>query len=169
MIKNKYVFWVVFAALTACSFRVVAQQPVDSEFHGEWVFDRAQAQERPLHSKQEYSVRGVSQDEFWQKVYFLNMPTQILFIDKYIAHISHPSWSKLALFVMNDNKLEFRVSKDGLEYKLDIAEIHSYIPLMPNYDVKRNGNQMSLQCEYFYSDGQGNYTEGILTIYYKQY
>jgi len=170
--ENKYRFFIIFAALTAWSFNLFAQQPVGTEFYGEWLFDNAQAQERLLNSQKDYSVRSVSQDEFWQKVYFLNMPIQIFFMDEYLTHITHPSWSKPVVALINDGKLEFRIFQEDpardYDKKMDISEIHLYPTMMPVYDINLNGNQLSLQCNYIYPDEQGNYIEGILTINYKR-
>ena len=160
-----------FCILFLSSFEVKAQlMPVGAEFSGEWFFYHAQSQERPKDSQQNYSVRSVSQDEFWQKAYFLSMPTQIMF-DGFSAQISHPSWSKRVVSVINDGKLEFRIFQENPEdfdKKPDINAIDLYPIIMPIYDLALNGEVMSLQSDYFYSDGQGNYTEGILTIYYKR-
>jgi len=143
---------------------------VGAEFSGEWFFYKAQSQERPMGSQQNYSVRSVSRDEFWQKVYFLNMPTEIMF-DGFFARISHPSWSKHVVSVINFGKLEFRIYQekpDDFDKKPDLDEIDSYPTMMPVYNLALDGEVMSLQTDYFYSDGQGKYIEGILTIYYKQ-
>jgi hypothetical protein len=143
---------------------------VGAEFSGEGFFYKAQSQERPMGSQQNYSVRSVSRDEFWQKVYFLNMPTEIMF-DGFFARISHPSWSKHVVSVINFGKLEFRIYQENPEdfdKKPDLDEIDSYPTMMPIYNLALDGGVMSLQTDYFYSDGQGKYIEGILTIYYKQ-
>ena len=51
--------------------------PVDAVFFGKWIFDHAQAQERPENSQQSYATRSVLQDEFWQKPYLFNIPTPL--------------------------------------------------------------------------------------------
>ena len=143
---------------------------VGAEFSGEWFFYKAQSQERPMGSQQNYSVRSVSRDEFWQKVYFLNMPTEIMF-DGFFARISHPSWSKHVVSVINFGKLEFRnyqENPEDFDKKPDLNEIDSYPAIMPVYNLALDGEVMSLQTDYFYPDGQGKYIEGILTIYYKK-
>jgi hypothetical protein len=43
-----------------------------------------------------------------------------------------------------------------------------YSTMMPAYSLLLKNNTMSLQCDYFYSNAQGKYIEGILTIYYKR-
>ena len=159
------------------SLVVKAQQPqlmpVGVQFSGEWLFYNAQAQERPSKSKQSYSVRTVSQDEFWQKTYFLNMPTQLDFEGNgFLAFLYHPSWSQQVIAGINqtDGKLEFRTFFDpeNPDKKADLSKINFYETRQPVYDLALNGNVMSLQCDYFYSDGKGNNIEGILTIYYKK-
>ena len=142
---------------------------VGTEFSGEWLFYKADSQERPMGSQQKYSERNVSQDEFWQKIYFFNMPTQIVF-EGFLAWISHPSWSKHVISVINGGKLEFRIYQENPEdfnKRPDLNAIDLYPTIMPVYKLALNGEVLSLQTDYFYSDGQGNYTEGILTIYYK--
>ncbi len=146
--------------------------PVSDEFLGEWFFDHAEAQERAMNSKDSYMPRSVLLDEFWQKTYLSDMPTQITFMGPFMAHISHPSWSKLVVAVINNKQLEFRVFQENPEdYNkvLDISAIDSYPTVMPTYLFNLNGNRMSLQCNYInYSEAQDKYIEGILTIYYKR-
>ena len=168
MIQKRHKVIVMFAVLTAWSLSMFAQQPLGSEFNGEWFFDRAEAQERPMKSQEQYAKRSVSKDEFWQKVYFFNMPTQILFLGEYLAHITHPSWSKVVVAVMNGNRLEFRMVEENPNAKPDISDVNIYPTMMPDYDLTYNGNKMSLQCDYFYINERGSYTEGILTIYYRR-
>ena len=178
---KKFKFFTFFFLLQLAVFSANAQRegdedsyqtlaPVGLEFSGQWFFHKAQSQERPMGSQQNYSVRSVSQDEFLQKTYFYNMPTKIMF-DGFLAWISHPSWSKQVVSVINGGKLEFRIFQENPEdfdKKPDLNSIDSYPISMPVYGLALNGELMSLQSDYFYSDGQGNYTEGILTIYYKQ-
>ena len=148
--------------------------PVDAIFFGDWTFDHAQAQERPENSQQSYTTRSVSQDEFWQKPYLLNVPTRIAFMSAFMTHISHPSWSRPALAVinpMNNGMLEFRDFHENSENYNKIpapSEIDSYPVIMPAYSLTLNDGMMSLQCNYTYRDVQGNYIEGILTVYYKR-
>jgi hypothetical protein len=139
--------------------------PVGAEFSGPWFFDRAEAQERPMDSKQNYMKRTVSQDEFWQKSYFLNMPTEVLF-DGFFAQISHPSWSSNVVSVINNGMLEFYNAPEGetpSSHNMDL-----YTVMAPAYSLTLNGNLMSMQCNYVYLDAQGKNMEGILTIYYKR-
>ena len=149
--------------------------PVDAAFFGNWTFDHAKAQERPENSQQGYTTRSVSQDEFWQKPYLLNVPTRITFMDGFMTHISHPSWSKPALAAinpMNKGMLEFRDFHENSEnYNNKIptpSEIDSYPVIMPSYSLTLNNGMMSLQCNYTYHDAQGNYIEEILTVYYNK-
>lgn len=143
--------------------------PVGAEFSGQWVFDHAEAQERPMNSKQSYTKRSVAESEFNEKTYLLQMPTKIAFMD-FMAHISSPSWAKMVVAGINagnGNVLEFRDVPVG--EMPEMSAIESYPTMMPFYsNLKLNGNNMSMQCNYFYSDAQGKYTEGILTIYYKR-
>jgi hypothetical protein len=169
-------FFLLLKAFTANTQQVydkdndLTLKAVGAEFSGEWFFYKAQSRERLMGSQQNYSVRSVSRDEFWQKVYFLNIPTEVMF-DGFFSIISHPSWSKHVVSVINFGKLEFRIYQekpDDYDKKPDLNEIDSYQTIMPIYDIALNGEVMSLQTGYFYSDGQGSYTEGIITIYYKQ-
>ena len=177
----------IFALLITCSllqavtFTASAQKytnaapvsynsPVGNELLGEWFFFKAQSQERPMGSTRSYSTQSVSQDEFWQKAYFYNMPTQLMFTG-FFARISHPSWSKHVVSVINGGKLEFRIdpeSPDGFNNTPDLDEIESYHTMMPVYDFAIDGGIMSLKSEYFYPDGNGSYIEGILTVFYKK-
>ena len=168
MIQKRHKIIIMFTVLTAWSCSMFAQQPLGNEFNGEWYFDRAEAQERPMKSQQQYVVRSVSKDEFWQKVYFFNIPTQLFFMGEYLAHITHPSWSKVVVVVMNGNRLEFRMVEENPSKKPDVSDVNIYPTMMPDYEMAYNNNQISLQCNYFYSNEQGVYTEGILTIYYKR-
>ena len=165
-----------FCILFLSSIVVKAQlMPVGAEFSGEWSFDRAEAQERTMNIKENYTKRTVSQDEFWQQVYFLNMPTRIAFLDGFLAQISHPSWSKFVAAVinpLNNNMLEFRdfpENPDESHIKNpDPFEMELYTVMTPAYSLTLKNNTMSLQCDYLYVKGQGKYIEGILTIYYKR-
>ncbi len=145
--------------------------PVDAEFFGEWTFDHAEAQERAINSHEGYVSRSVSQEEFWQKTYLSDIPTQITFMGPFMAHISHPSWSKPVAAVINNGRLEFRIIQTNPEdYNkvLDISAINSYLTIMSAYSLTLKGNRMSLQYNYIYSEAQDKYIEGILTVYYKQ-
>ena len=148
--------------------------PVDDVFFGKWTFDHAQTQERPVGSQQSYTTRSVLQDEFWQKPYLLNIPTRIAFMGAFVAHISHPSWSKPVVAVINtenNGMLEFRdfLKNQGDHNKMpELSEIDSYPVIIPVYSLTLNGGIMSLQCNYTYPDAQGNYIEGILAVYYKR-
>jgi len=157
---------VFFCILFLSSLVVKAQlTPVGAEFSGEWLFDRAEAQEKPMNSTGNYTKRTVSQDEFWQKTHFLNMPTQVVFTGDFFAYISHPSWSNNVVSAINsEGMLEFRLPPEGEgSHDMDL-----YMVMSPSYSLALNGNTMSLQCDYSYSDAQGKYIEGILTIYYKR-
>jgi hypothetical protein len=145
--------------------------PVGAEFEGEWVFERAEAQERPMNSQESYTKRIVAKDEFWKETYFLQMPTQITFHDGPYAQISHPSWSRPALAVINDGMLEFRIPQEDQvdsDHHLEISDVDSYETMMPVYSLTLDKNTMILQCEYFYANKQGKYIEGILRIHYKK-
>ena len=158
----------------ADTWKAQALVPIDALFFGNWTFDHAQAQERPANTQQSYTTRSVSQDEFWQKSYLLNVPTRITFMDGFMTHISHPSWSRPAVAVinpMNNGMLEFRDFYENPESYNKIpepSEIDSYPVIMPVYSLTLNGGMMSLQCNYTYIDAQGNHIEGILTVYYKR-
>jgi hypothetical protein len=149
--------------------------PVDAGFFGEWIFDHAQAQERPVNSQQSYVMRSVLQDEFWQKPYLLDIPTRIVFMGAFMTHISHPSWSRPVVAVINpanSGKLEFRnFRKNPEDYNKipELSEIDSYPVIMPAHSLTLNGDFMSLQCNYTSLDASGKHIEGILTIYYKRF
>ena len=163
----------IFISITLNPFASQAQTttPVATEFLGAWIFDSAETQERPADSQQSYVIRNVSQDEFWQKSYLLNVPTQIVFMGDFMVHISHPSWSRPAVAVMNNGLLEFRNFQETPEdyNKLpELSKIHSYPTITSSFSLTSNGNLMSLQSNYTYSDTQGKRIEGILTVYYKR-
>jgi len=161
----------IFIAITLNPSVAAAQTvaPVDAEFFGAWTFDYAQAQERPANSNQSYVTRNVSQDEFWQKPQLLSIPTQIVFMGAFLAHISHPSWSYPVATVMNNGLLEFRhFQENDFSGIPDLSEIHSYPAMTPAHLLTKSGNLMRLQSNYTDTDAQGNPIEGILTVYYRK-
>jgi hypothetical protein len=158
---------IMFFCMVFLSSLVVKAQPapVGAEFSGKWSFDRAEAQERPMNSQQNYVTRSVSESEFNVDPQLLDMPTGINFTG-YMAQISHPSWTKQVLSVINNNVLEFY---DPQGEKPEPSGIESYAFIAPSYsNLKLNGNSMSMQCSYIYSNAQGKNMEVILTIYYKR-
>jgi hypothetical protein len=61
----------------ACTFWCLGTQssaqitPIGEEFYGEWTFDHAQAQERPLKSQEPYTLRTITQSDLWQNNYLI--------------------------------------------------------------------------------------------------
>jgi hypothetical protein len=159
-----------------CMFSVHAQPlPVGVAFDGEWFFARAEALEKPKGTEGDYSTRNVLEEEFLQKTYFYHIPTQITFIDGFFARLSHPSWKKPMVAVINpsnDNLLEFREFQENFETSgkfpnLADFEPDAYPTTSPVYAISMEENLMLLQCNYFYSKAKGEYIDGILKIYYK--
>ena len=170
-----------FCAVFLASLVVKAQEEMEpaikaelvgAEFFGKWSFDHAVVKERLMGSQQDYVTRTVSSDEFWKRSYLLYTPTEIDFLDGFVAHISHPSWAFHAVTVMNEGKLEFRIFKENTEEDYnkmpDLSEVDSYRTMPPVYDLALNGARMSMQSSYFYANMQDESIEGILTIYYKK-
>jgi hypothetical protein len=162
---NQILLLVCFAV---SSFLATAQNftPVDAALSGAWAFDSAEVQERPAGSSEDYLTRNVALDEFWQKSFLINVPTQIVFMGEYMAHISHISWAKPVVAIMNNGLLEFRDFQETPDdYRMpELSEIYSYPTVTPDFVLTQDENQMSVQCNYNY-----NSTEGILTIHYKRF
>ena len=141
---------------------------VDAKLQGEqWVFDSAEAQERPMSSQQAYTKRSVSLSEFYEKSHLYTVPTEIEFLDEFRVVIGHPSWRKNAVVHINNmNELEFRIMPlEGYES----GDFDAYpVIFLPSYtNMTLNNNRMSMQFHYIYNE-QGKHIEGILTIYYKR-
>jgi hypothetical protein len=168
---NLILFLVCFAV---SSFLATAQNfsPVDAALSGAWTFDSAEVQERPAGTSEDYVTRKVAQDEFWQKSFLINVPTQIVFMGDLMAHISHPSWAQSVAVGMNNGLLEFRKYQETLEdyHKIPkLSEMTSYQVITPAFSLEQNKNRIQLQCNYSDSDTEGNSVEGILTISYKRF
>jgi hypothetical protein len=160
-------FWV------ACTFWCLGTHasaqiiPVGEEFYGEWTFDHAQAQERPLDSKESFTNKDFSKDDIYAKSYFKQIPLQIT-ISNNMALVESPLGIGSVQTAYNSelNTLEFVdtvVREDGE------TEYVTSMPLFFNLTLK--GNTMSMQCNYFYGtkeDSGRKYTEGILTIHYSK-
>jgi len=169
--QERNVFRILFFSMFLLGFSVVQSQvihtPVDEKFHGEWVFERAEAQERPMHSQQSHTKRSVSLDEFHREVYLLNVPTEIIFMENFRTVIGHPSWRKPAIALINDqNELEFRMLT---EEKSALYDLDSYPAMYPSYTnmTLLGNNRMRIQSSYIYHK-QGENIEGILTMYYSR-
>ncbi|MDR1729649.1 MAG: hypothetical protein LBR52_03210 [Prevotellaceae bacterium] len=169
---KKKIFLGFFCLLASVQMNAQAFIPVDAEFSGNWFFDRAIVQERAVDSQDGYVMRSVSQDEFWQKSYLLNVPTQIVFMDVFFnAQISHPSWSRFVIAVMDpwNNKLDFRenIQSPGNLFDGDLSKIDLYFPITPAFSLAGKTTGMSLQCNYYYTE-MGEEIEGVLTVYYRR-
>jgi hypothetical protein len=152
------------------AFVANAQNPVGAEFRGEWSLDRAEIKERPLNSNQSYSVKTLTKSEVVQKSYFSGVPTQIEFVDQFLTFVTSTGSGSSEVFAVinsaDNSTLEFKVGRGSrdLEYILEFPAVESY------QNLKLNGNTMSFQYSYVYRSGSGDndYTEGIITIYYKR-
>jgi hypothetical protein len=159
---------VFFAIVFFSSLMAKAQVPVGDEFSGQWFFDHAETQEKPGDSRQDYTKRAVSLDDFNLQGYLQEVPTQVNFMGPFMAHISHLSWAKGAFAVINtgSNMLEFREMprEKSDEEGLNPTLLDSYPVMVQFSNLKLSGNTMSMQYNY----SIGKEVEGILTIYYKQ-
>lgn len=163
---------VFFCAVFLSSLMAKAQlEPVGVEFSGRWLFDHAQAQEKPINSQQSYVARTVSEEEFNREAYFSLIPAQIAFMENYMAHISSHAWGKPVIAVINtlyNNVLEFRFPQEvGVPVPADKELYPSMMPVYSNLTLL-SSDFMSMQCDYSYRNTQGEYIRGILTIYYKR-
>jgi len=144
--------------------------PVGAEFHGEWTFDKAQAQERPLNSKENFTPRAVTKDDFTTFNYFYTMPTEINFMAGNEAFVVCYSDARYVLAAFNaefENSIEF-LDPQPIE---DEEGNHIYVTSMPRFfNLTLNGNTMTMQSSYVYRGGQNQdkYTEGMITIYHKK-
>jgi hypothetical protein len=144
--------------------------PVGDEFYGEWFFDHAQAQERPMRSQENYTTHTVAKEDLHQKNYFHAVPTEITFMEGGIAHLVSLLWAKNVTALVDNyiNLLEF---VEQHEMEIDgVSEVVDGVVATFN-NLTLNGNTMSVQYSYFYGTGEEpnrKYTDGILTIYYKR-
>jgi hypothetical protein len=142
---------------------------VGKEFHGEWTFDHAQAQERPMNSEQAYTSHTVLQDDLQSNNHFHGIPTQITFMENGTAQVFSLAHTKSVTAAVNpDGNIFFFVEEQEIDVDGKKETIKTVTATFPNF--QRSDNTMSMQYQYFYGEGKNaeNYTEGLLTIYYKR-
>ena len=163
-------FCIVFLGSLSAKAQV---ELVDSQFWGNWSFDRAQTQEKVVDSNQNYETQAVPLDDFWKRDRLRYVPTGINFHEgDFVAHISHPSWFFPVVAVMNEGKLEFRNFQPNPETDYDkapdLSEIDSYPMINTAYELTLNGDRMILKSNYTYENFRSEIVEGILTVFYKK-
>ena len=159
-----------FCTMFLGAFVANAQNPVGAEFRGNWSLDRAEIKERPLNSNQSYSVKTLTKSEVVQKSHFSGLPTQIEFVDEFLTFVTTSRFGSSEMFAVinatDDSTIEFKESRGrkDLENIIEFPTTSSYL------NLKLNGNTMSFQYNYVYRSGSGenDYTEGIITLYYKR-
>jgi len=167
--------WAV-CALWCLGTHVSAQTatPIGAEFYGEWTFDHAQAQERPLRSQDPFTLRTVTKNDLQQNNYFYEVPTQITFMEEG-AQLSGIYFMKNGTAYIepyaDGNLVQFvephEMTEEELLEGMDIYEIVT----ATFYNLTISGNTLSLQYLYFYGTGEEpgrTYTDGILTVYYSK-
>jgi hypothetical protein len=142
---------------------------VGAEFYGEWSFNHAQAQERPMNSQDPFTLRTVTQNDLQLYNYFRQMPVFIHFMEGDQAIVETPSGEQKnvipAFDPLPENALQFIEPQPVITEEGD----EMYMTTMPYfYNLTLSGNTMSIQCNYFYGSKQEGYMDGILTIYYSK-
>ena len=156
----------------ACTFWCLGTQvsaqitPVGEKFHGEWSFDHAQAQERPMNSQDPFTPRTVTQNDLQNYNYFYGAPIEITFMADGTAHmVSLASAQNATVTITDNNVLEF-IQQTTDEEGNNVTAVTATF-----YNLTLSGNTMTLQYHYFYGTGEEpgrTYTDGILTIYYSK-
>lgn len=166
-LKKSIIFFLIVLLVP---FTANAQSaPVSSELHGEWFFERAEAQERPLNSNKSYNKQAISKNEFAQKNYFSQIPVQISFVDDFLTEVTNAFGSSQIIAVIVDgNTLEFRQQESENRIPPTLENIDEFPTNASYVNFNASGNRLSVQYNYVYRSGSGDndFTEGILTIYY---
>jgi hypothetical protein len=170
-----------FCIIFLCPFIANAQYvPVGAEFYGEWLFERAEAQERPLGTQQSYTKVTFTFTDLLQKYYLKSMPTEIIFwnsgMEADLISDSYPGGIHFFVRIHpdNNNALEFcSPETEPLEDETPpvVGDMASFKRIMYTYNnLAMKGNSISMQGFYVYrvEGTQNEYAEGFITLYYKK-
>jgi hypothetical protein len=151
-----------------------AYKMLGAEFHGGWEFDHATVTEKPADGKGAEVTAALSVEEFIAKPHFKQIPIQIVFWEgKFLTYTATAEeFMKVFACVNAEGKLEFR---NAMEYEKNLEDEEIVEAL--NLDKCKleatfanqtlNGNVMSLQYFYTFSDSENKQWNGVLTLYYK--
>jgi hypothetical protein len=174
-LKMKWLPFLAVCTFLCMGINVSAQIiAVGNEFLGQWSFDHAQAQERAMNTQGNYTSRIVSLEELQNEIYFEHAPMHFTFMEDEVMHVVTPFGVRegTATIDLYNHYLEIRevietIVTVGAEGEEDAVElIYGLTGVYTNFQI--NSTQMSLQFLYAYQYDEGQFMEGILTIYYKR-
>jgi hypothetical protein len=166
---------VTILVILLSSISVQAQIPVRSEFTGNWFFNRAEIQEKPAGSWDEFETREtLLLNEFTTQPLFKKIPTHIAFHEgNLLTYTAGATWFLKVFASLNDaGEMEFRdampseLSYDD-EEKMKELDINSYPLEVTFINPTVSGDIMLLQYFYYRNNEEGDW-EGMVTIFYNK-
>jgi len=165
----------LFFTLLLSAFALRAQAPLGSEFSGNWFFSRAEIQEKPAGSWEDFEPAGTMfLNEFSEHPHFRKIPTHIAFYEgKFLTYTAGEKWFLKVFAALNDaGEIEFRDAiSSGMSYndEEDVKQLRiaSY-PLEITFINSNVTENMMLLQHYYYRHNEEGGKEGVVTIYYNR-